>query len=246
MRMRKKRHGSERLFALASLLYPVGDENLPSPEEIFGNRAPVKLEIGCGKGEFITRLSERDTDTNFIALEKVADVCVCAVEKYARSRNLGTLAPNGGWQKPDGEIVKSGETWDIPSELRGNVRFIPGEANDILTKMPDGSLAGIIANFSDPWSNKVNCKKRRLTSPAFLANYRRVLKSDALFAFKTDNDDLFDYTLEMLPENGFEITYMTRDLHSSDRAETNIVTEYEKNFTEQGIKIKMLEARPIK
>ena len=244
--MRKKRHGSERLYALSSLLYPVSDEELPSFDEVFGNGAPVKLEVGCGKGDFITTLSVRDTDCNYIALEKVADVCVCAVEKYARSRSLGTLAPNGGWQKPDGSIVPIGETWDIPAEDRGNVRFIAGEANDVLEKMPDDSLSGIIANFSDPWSNKVNCKKRRLTSPAFLANYKRVLKKDALFAFKTDNDDLFDYTLEVLPEAGFEIVYLTRDLHSSERAAGNIVTEYEHNFTEQGIKIKMLEARPIK
>ena len=246
MRMRKKRHGSERLYALSSLLYPIGEEKLVPPAEVFGNSSPVKLEVGCGKGEYITRLSERDTDYNYIALERVADVCVCAVEKYARARGLGTLAPNGGWLKPDGEIVKNGDTWDIPAELCGNVRFIAGEANDIMSKMADDSLAGIIANFSDPWSRKCNYEKRRLTHPAFLANYKRVLTPDGTFAFKTDNEDLFDYTLEVLPEADFEITYMTRDLHASDRADGNIVTEYEKNFTEQGIKIKMLEARPKK
>ena len=246
MRMRKKRHGGERLYALSSLIYPINDEIFPSPTEIFGNDNPVKLEVGCGKGEFISKLSARDTGYNYIALERVADVCVCAVEKYARSRGLGTLAPNGGWLKPDGEIVKNGETWEIPAYERGNVRFIAGEANDIISKMPDDSLSGIIANFSDPWSRKCNYEKRRLTHPAFLANYKRVLTPDGTFSFKTDNDDLFDYTLEVLPEAGFEITYMTRDLHSSDRADGNIVTEYEKNFTDQGIKIKMLEARPIK
>ena len=62
----------------------------------------------------------------------------------------------------------------------------------------------------------------------------------------TDNDTLFDYTLEVLPESGFEITYTTRDLHNSDRNEGNIVTEYERSFTEKGVPIKMLEARPIK
>ena len=246
MRMRKKRHGSERLYALSSLLYPNSDEKFVSPTEVFGNANPLRLEIGCGKGEFVTKISARDTEYNYIALERVADVCVCAVEKYARSRGIGTLAPNGGWQKPDGEIVKNGDTWEIPAELCGNVRFIVGEANEVITKMPDCTLDEIIANFSDPWSDKVNYKKRRLTSPAFLENYRRVLKADGKFSFKTDNDDLFDYSLETLPAAGFEITYMTRDLHASDRADTNIVTEYERNFTEQGIKIKMLEARPIK
>ena len=244
--MRKKRHGSERLFALKSLVYPTTEDSFPKPEKIFGNNNPLKLEIGCGKGDFITKLSVRDTEYNYIALERVSDVCVCAIEKYARSRGLGTLGSNGGWLKADGELIKSGDTWEIPGEMCGNVRFIVGEANDVLAKMPDCSLAGIIANFSDPWSSKVNYMKRRLTHPAFLANYKRVLKEDGVFSFKTDNDDLFDYTLEVLPGAGFEITFMTRDLHSSERADGNIVTEYEKNFTEQGIKIKMLEAKPIK
>lgn len=246
MRMRKKRHGSERLYALSSLIYPLIDEKFVSTEEVFENSNPLKLEVGCGKGEFITRLSVRDTGYNYIALERVADVCVCAVEKYARSRGIGTLAPNGGWIKPDGEVVKSGDTWHIPPEMCGNVRFIVGEANDIITKMPDNALEEIIANFSDPWSRKCNYEKRRLTHPAYLENYKRVLKKGGKFSFKTDNDALFDYTLEMLPEAGFEISYLTRDLHESDRAEDNIVTEYEQNFASQGIKIKMLEARPVK
>lgn len=245
MRMRKKRHGNERLLALSALLYPDTAEIWTPAAEVFGNDRPLKLEVGCGKGEFITRLSVRDTEFNYIALERVADVCVCAVEKYARSRNLGDMAPNGGWLTPDGELYKDGASWDIPAELRGNVRFIAGEANSVMEKMPDNSLAGIIANFSDPWS-KAGTAKRRLTSPAFLANYRRVLAPGAAFAFKSDNDDLFDYTVETLPQCGFEIVFETRDLHASERAETNIVTEYERNFTEKGIKIKMLEAVPKK
>ncbi|MGN0988694.1 MAG: hypothetical protein ACI4N6_00115, partial [Eubacteriales bacterium] len=109
MRMRKKKHGSERLYALSSLIYPEFDEKFASPTEVFGNANPLRLEVGCGKGEFITKLSARDSEYNYIALERVSDVCVCAVEKYARSRGIGTLAPNGGWIKPDGELVKNGD-----------------------------------------------------------------------------------------------------------------------------------------
>ncbi len=246
MRMRKKRHGSERLIALSALLYPNTEEKWIPSTEVFGNDLPLKLEVGCGKGDFMTALSERDTEFNYIALERVADVAVCAVEKYASHRGLGKLGANGGWQTPDGELYKDGASWDIPAAMRGNVRFIVGEANDIITLMPDNTLEGIIANFSDPWSRKCNYEKRRLTHPAYLANYKRVLKAGGTFSFKTDNDVLFDYTLEMLPECGFEIKFMTRDLHKSERAETNIVTEYERNFTEKGILIKMLEACPIK
>ncbi len=246
MRMRKKRHGNERLLALSALLYPNHDEKWISSSEVFGNELPLKLEVGCGKGEFASKLSARDTMYNYLALERISDVAVCAVEKYAASRNLGKLAPNGGWMNPDGEIFKDGNAWDIPMEQRGNVRFLVDDANNLLAKIPDNTLAGIYANFSDPWARKCKQEKRRLTHPALLEHYRRTLKSDGVFSFKTDNDDLFDYTVEMLPGCGFEIVYMTRDLHNSERAESNIVTEYEKNFSDQGINIKMLEARPIK
>lgn len=246
MRMRKKKHGSERLYALASIIYPSCEDNFVSPRDVFGDDKPLKLEIGCGKGEYITKLSARDVGYNYVALERVSDVCVCAIEKYAASRGLGRLAPNGGWIKPDGGLVKNGETWDIPCDMIGNVRFIVGEANDVISKMPDCALEEIIANFSDPWSRKCNYEKRRLTHPAYLENYKRVLRCGGKFSFKTDNDALFDYTLEVLPTAGFEIAYMTRDLHASERADGNIVTEYERNFTEQGVKIKMLEAYPVK
>lgn len=243
MRMRKKRHGNERLLALSSLLYPNSTETWENPANVFGNDRPLKLEVGCGKGDFITALSERDTDYNYIALERVSDVAVCAVEKYAAHRGLGHLGANGGWLAPDGKLYKNGDVWDIPSSLRGNVRFIVGEANDIVTRMPDNSLVGIIANFSDPWSRKCTYEKRRLTHPAYLENYRRVLTSDGIFSFKTDDETLFDYTVEMLPSCGFEIVFETRDLHSSERANSNIITEYERNFMNQGVKIKMLEGR---
>ncbi len=249
MRMRKKRHGSERLLALSALLCPVlpdDDEKVKiEPEKIFGNDHPLVVEVGCGKGDFIVRLSAEKPACNYIALERISDVAVIAVEKYARSRGLGAMAPNGGWLAPDGTLYKNGAVWAIPEELRGNVRFAVADANGFLARLGDDSLDAVIANFSDPWPGKGTDRRKRLTSPAFLENYRRVLKPDGLFSFKTDNDELFDYTAEILPENGFAIRYLTRDLHASDRAADNIVTEYERNFTEQGIPIKMLEASPV-
>ncbi len=246
MRMRKKRHGNERLLALSALLYPFPEKIYTPAEEVFFRTAPLYLEVGCGKGEFIKELSSRHPENDYIALEKISDAVVCAVEKYASSRNLGRLGSNGGWLAPDGNLYKNGESWDIPADLRGNVRFLVADAAEFTAILPDNSLSGIMANFSDPWARKCGYEKRRLTNPAFLENYKRTLTTDGIFAFKTDNDALFDYTLETLPETGFEITYMTRDLHSSDRAESNIVTEYERNFVEQGMKIKMLEASPKK
>ena len=245
MRMRKKRHGTERLLALSALLYPNPDERAVPAAEVFDNDRPLVLEVGCGKGDFITKLSVREPEKNYVAVERISDVTVIAVEKYARSRGLGELDPHGGWRAPDGQVYRDGAVWDIPGEMRGNVRFLVAEANSFLAKLPDQSVTAILANFSDPWPGKGgSTQNRRLTSPAFLENYHRVLVPGGRFTFKTDNDELFDYTEETLRENGFAIRILTRDLHASEWAADNIVTEYEWNFTEQGIRIKMLSAEP--
>ena len=245
MRMRKKRHGSERLLALSALLYPDREGDAVPPGEVFGPDRPLVLEVGCGKGEYITKLSAAHPEADYIALERIADVCVVAMEKYARSRGLGDMGQNGGWLAPDGTLYRDGAVWDIPEDMRGNVRFLVADAADFASRLPDNSVSVILANFSDPWPGKGDHKKR-LTSPGFLAEYRRILKPDGVFRFKTDNDGLFAYSLETLPENGFRILWQTGDLHGSERAADNIMTEYERNFTAKGVLIKMLEAAPIK
>lgn len=241
MRMRKKRHGSERVQALSSLYYKGEGEIWSDIDKFYYKEQPLALEIGCGKGDFITGLSARDTEYNYIAVEKIADVSVCAAEKYARSRNLGDMAPNGGWKAPDGQIYKDGAAWDIPLERRGNVRFVVDDAMNVLSHLPDGCVSVIYANFSDPWPKK-GYENRRLTSPAFLKEYVRVLSDGGRFVFKTDNDGLFEYSLETVDASPLKLVYKTFDLHASDRAEGNIMTEYERNFSDKGVKIKMLEA----
>lgn len=241
MRMRKKRHGSERVQALSSLYYDGQGEIWTDLDAIYEKKQPLAIEIGCGKGDFIARLSVRDADFNYIAVEKVADVSVCAAEKYARSRGLGDMASNGGWKAPDGTVYKNGDSWDIPLSMRGNVRFVIGDAMRVLERLPSDSVSVVYANFSDPWPKK-GYENRRLTSPLFLKEYARALSPGGRFIFKTDNDVLFAYSLETVAASSLELSYRTFDLHSSDRAKENIMTEYERNFTEKGVKIKMLEA----
>ncbi len=257
MRMRKKPHGIERLNALSDLLYPfeeIKPENitekpvvmLPDPSSVFTDDLPLILEVGCGKGDFICAISERDPQCNYIALEKVPDVAVTAVEKYASRRGLGRMGCNGGWIADDGTLYPLGEKCPVAPEKRGNVRFAVIEASEFLSGMADSSLAGIIANFSDPWTRKSSYSKRRLTSPDFIQDYRRVLKEGASFQFKTDDEKLFDYTLESLEANGFTVGYCTRDLHSEEDTGDNIITEYERNFMNKGMTIKKLVAYPKK
>ena len=241
MRMRKKRRCSERLSALSSIICLDLTDFSSKCEYLFNNKLPLRLEIGCGKGDFICELSKKEAEYNYFALEKVSDVIVVAAEKYASSRGLGGLSPHGFWQGPDGHVYENGEIWDIPIELRGNVRFIPCDAKDLTSLFPQSSISDIFANFSDPWT-KNGQAERRLTSPGFLIQYEKLLINGGSFRFKTDNEVLFNYSLETIKSSGLILTYYTRDLHSSEKACVNIETEYERNFSAKGFKINYLEA----
>ncbi len=208
---------------------------------IFDKVRPIRLEIGCGKGDFICQLSRRDPDYNYFAMEKVSDVIVVAAEKYASSRGLGGLSPHGLWTDPDGRVYSEDERWDIPVDMRGNVRFITGDAESLEELFGPDSVSDIYANFSDPWT-KNSQTDRRLTAPGFLKKYGVILRRGGSFRFKTDNIQLFEYSLETVRSSDLELTYYTHDLHASDRNGNNIETEYERNFSAKGFKINYLEA----
>ena len=97
-------------------------------------------------------------------------------------------------------------------------------------------------NFSDPWP-KDRHAKRRLTSPEFMAVYDKILAADGQVEFKTDNEGLFDYSLESIPQAGWRIEASTRDLHHSPMAEGNVMTEYEEKFASKGNSICKLIAK---
>ena len=99
----------------------------------------------------------------------------------------------------------------------------------------------IYINFCNPWP-KDRHKKRRLTHTRQLENYKKFMVDGAEIWFKTDDDELFEESLEYFKESNIEVTYLTRDLHNSG-FEGNVVTEHEKMFTEQGIKTKFLIAK---
>lgn len=111
--------------------------------------------------------------------------------------------------------------------------------NDVFDKEIDK----IYLNFSDPWPKERHAK-RRLTSNIFLDKYSKIFKSDYIIEMKTDNIDLFDYSIESLSNYGYDILYLTNDLHNENI--DNIETEYEHKFSSNGVKINKFVAKKVK
>ncbi len=168
----------------------------------FGNENPLHIEVGMGKGRFITELAAAHPEINYIGIERYTSVLLKAVEK----RSLLFLP---------------------------NLYFLCVDARTLPDIFAEGEVDRIYLNFSDPWP-KDRHAKRRLTSPQFMALYDRILAPEGQVEFKTDNMGLFDYSLESIPEAGWTIIASTKDLHHSDMAEGNIMTEYEAKFSAMG------------
>ncbi len=179
---------------------------------------PLYVELGCGKGGFISQAASAHPENNYIAMDIKNEMLVLAkrkIEAAYSEKNMKTDNVRVAIQN----IERIDLTWD---------------ENDRADR--------IYINFCNPWPKKKH-KKRRLTHTRQLLNYKKFLKGEIWF--KTDDDELFDESIEYFKEAGFSIKYMTRDLHSVTDIE-NFVTEHEKMFSDEGIKIKFLIAEPIK
>lgn len=208
MRMRRKKHFDDRLEACRHLLCEKPEEPISDSEYYFGWDGDMYLEIGCGKGGFAVQSAAANPQVCFFAMERVANVMVNAVERAEREKD----------SRPD------------------NLRFIIGSAEELPEWFAPHSLSAIYLNFSDPWPKKRNAK-RRLTHRHFLEIYFTLLSENGTLYFKTDNTDLFAFTLEELEAVGRTPDYVTYDLHASPFCAGNIMTEYETNFVNAGQKI---------
>ena len=137
-----------------------------------------------------------------------------------------------GIEKYSSVLLRAVEKQD---ELRlSNLRFIRMDAENIGDVFAKGEVDRIYLNFSDPWP-KDRHAKRRLTSRQFMARYDVILKPDGQVEFKTDNKDLFDFSLEEIKEAGWELPVVTFELHNdSVLNEGNVMTEYETRFSQMG------------
>lgn len=189
-------------------------------KELFGNDNPIYVELGCGKGTFISVHAAENPNINYIAIDIKDEVLVLAkrdIEQQFKARNR---------------------------EKIDNVKIMSQEIGLIEELFEEDEIDKIFINFCNPWPKKKH-KKRRLTHNTFLKKYRGFLKEGCEIWFKTDDDDLFLESQEYITRSGFVITYITYDLHESDFV-GNVTTEHEDMFSAKGIKIKCLIAKSTK
>ena len=180
---------------------------------------PLHIELGCGKGSFISELAFRNQDINYIAIDLVDAMLGLAKRKVEEKYNENNV-------KVDNLIL---------------VRYDIERINKIINL--EDEIKRMYINFCNPWP-KAKHKKKRLTHTKQLDHYKEFLKPGSEIYFKTDDDGLFDDSLKYFEEAGFKILNKTYDLHTEDIFEgKNIVTEHEKMFSDEGIKIKALIAK---
>ena len=174
--------------------------------QVFGNKNPIYIEIGMGKGRFLLNMAKAHPNINFVGIERYSSVLLRAIEKF--------------------------DTEEF-CELK-NVRFVCMDARNVEDVFAQDEVSRIYLNFSDPWP-KARHARRRLTSVEFLARYEKILCEGGLLEFKTDNTELFRFSLEQLEEAGWPLECFTFDLHHNEvMNHGNIMTEYEEKFSSKG------------
>ena len=166
----------------------------------------ICIEIGMGKGDFISNMAKLNPDNVYIGIELSPQVLALAIKKLNR------------FEEEKGLSLK-------------NLYFMSFDALKLLDYFSENQVDVLYLNFSDPWPKKRHTK-RRLTYKDFLENYKKVLKKDGIIEFKTDNRGLFEYSLVSMQNFGMEFIEVYLDLHKTEVF--NVETEYEKKFSPFG------------
>lgn len=166
-------------------------------------RDVLHVEIGTGKGDYWVNMAQQYPEIAWVGIEKNTSVAALAVRKYTK-------------QEP-------------PLD---NALYICDDAQDIDAWFAKGEVDVIHLNFSDPWPKK-RAHKKRLSNHAFIARYEHILKPDGEIQMKTDNSDLFEYSLMEFQREGWRMKEVSVDYRRVEHAE-DVITEYERRFMEKG------------
>lgn len=184
---------------------------------LFKDNRPLVLELGCGKGGFASRFCAENPDKNLLAVDIKNEILVLAKHKIEALMQQGDIRP--------GQIYIMSQ--DI---MRIGLMLAPNDTVD-----------DIYINFPNPWPKETH-KKRRLTHPKQLVQYREFLKDGGKIRFKTDDDELYAETAEYFKSCGFGILLRSENIHSEALPAGYIPTEHEEQFMADGLTIKYIEA----
>ena len=187
-------------------------------EQFQNPNQPFHLELGCGKGQFISKLAVENKEINYLAIDLVDAMLGLAKRNIEQSYQENKIEPQN--------ILIT--RFDIERIL-------------LILNVQD-EVERIYINFCNPWPRGKH-RKKRLTNSIQLEKYKQFLKKEGEIYFKTDDDELFEASLNYFEESGFEMLEKTYDLHQEPIFEKNIQTEHEKMFSEQGIKIKACKVK---
>lgn len=182
-------------------------------QEFTRKEQPLYVELGCGKGGFISQIACKHPENNYLGIDLVDPMLGLAKRKIEEV-----------YQEKNREI-------DNVLLTRFDIERI------LLILNEEDSIDRIYINFCNPWPRGKHHKKR-LTHTRQLEKYKQILKKDGCIYFKTDDDNLFEESIGYFEQTGFKIEKMTRDLHKELDFWENIETEHERMFSEQGITIK--------
>ena len=210
-RVRKQPGTREALMQYAPIVVLEPEKHKGKWHEIFGNTQPIQIEVGMGKGKFVSTLARQNPDINYIGIEVIEEVLLDAVKRMNRAEGV-----------PD------------------NLRLVWINASLLEDLFAPGEVDRVYLNFSDPWP-KTRHAKRRLTHKGFLDQYAAVLKAEGQVHFKTDNQGLFEFSLNEFSACGWKMQNIQLDMYKK-LPEGNVATEYETKFHNQGMSIYRLEA----
>ncbi|MEG1847438.1 MAG: tRNA (guanosine(46)-N7)-methyltransferase TrmB [Lachnospiraceae bacterium] len=197
--------GSEDIIAASRYVVQDPQKEKAQWNAVFEQEAPIQIEIGMGKGKFITTMAKIHPEINYIGIERYSSVLVRAIQKLTAEDSF------------------------LP-----NLKFLCMDATEITEVFAPGEIDRIYLNFSDPWP-KDRHAKRRLPSKEFLARYDLILDTEGTIEFKTDNRELFDFAVEEVTSANWKMNQITYDLHLDDiMNKGNVMTEYEEKFSAKG------------
>jgi tRNA (guanine-N7-)-methyltransferase len=211
-RLRRKSDTKEVLRELDALVVLDPKTYKGRWKEFFGNDHPIHVELGMGKGKFISEMSARNRNINFIGIDMYDELVRKASEKAVEIW--------GG---------KHGSHPDNLGLALCNIEYIT-------EYFSEGEIERIYLNFSDPWPKKRHAR-RRLTHPRFAQNYLRLLNEKGEIHLKTDSLTLFEFSLNSFADMGLRMRNIALDLHQHEIASELVMTEYEQKFAGQGMNI---------